>query len=403
MHITSFLRSRSGLGALTCAVLLPLTTPAAPKHGLPADFNRLNIGDAAPDFDLPGIDGRHHTLADFADHPLLMVVFLSNHCPVSHAIEPRLIELADSFGPHGLGVVAINPNHPDAVSITELGYSKYGDSFEEMKPYAEEAGFTFPYLYDGETQSTAKAYGSIATPHVFLFDHERKLRYAGRFDDSRFADADSVTSPDAQHAVEALLGGQSVLTPETRAFGCSTKWKEKIAKVAAIDEAWRREPVTVESIDPAGLATLLTNPTDKLRLFNIWATWCAPCVEEMPGLVRLTRQLGNRKFEVITVSLDTPQQPGPVQRFLESQRMALPKRLRLSVEAEGRATNNYLFAGHPDALGNMIDPDWAGALPYTFMVAPGGEVIHRHPGQFDFATLQNAVLEYLGTTYQPKR
>src|ERR1051325_10434132 len=133
-------------------------------EGLPPDAHVLNIGDAAPDFSLPGIDGKTHSLADFKEAQVLMVVFLSNHCPYSHAAETRLLPLVAEMKTRGLAVVAINPNHPDAVRVDELGYSKYSDSFDEMKIYAKEKGFTFPYLYDGETQATAKAYGCLCTP-----------------------------------------------------------------------------------------------------------------------------------------------------------------------------------------------------------------------------------------------
>jgi peroxiredoxin len=137
---------------------------------LPPDANTLNIGDSAPDFELLGIDGKTHTLADYKSAKLLMVIFLSNHCPYSHAAETRLIPMAKEFKSQGLDVVAINPNNPESVRISELGFSKYNDSYEEMILYAEEAGFPFPYLYDGDHQVAAKAYGSLATPHVFLFD-----------------------------------------------------------------------------------------------------------------------------------------------------------------------------------------------------------------------------------------
>src|SRR5436190_8820287 len=137
---------------------------------LPADAHHLKIGDAAPDFSLKGIDGKSYTLADFKDAPVLMVAFLSNHCPYSHAAETRLLPLAKEFAGKGLAVVAINPNSPEGVAVTELGYSKYNDSFDEMILYAKDQGFTFPYLYDGDTQEIAKAYGCLATPHVFIFD-----------------------------------------------------------------------------------------------------------------------------------------------------------------------------------------------------------------------------------------
>src|SRR6266496_2473652 len=172
------------------------------SDGLPPDARVLKLGDAAPNFRLLGIDGKTYTLADFpaSKAPLLMVVFLSNHCPYSHAAETRLIPLVKEFKSKGLDVVAINPNSPDGIRIDELGYSKYNDSYDEMKLYAKEAGFPFPYLYDGDTQVTAKAYGCLATPHVFLFDRERKLRYVGRVDDSRFEDPKTVKSLDARNA-----------------------------------------------------------------------------------------------------------------------------------------------------------------------------------------------------------
>ena len=176
-----------------CAVITVvfwLTVPLAAED--PPDFQRLKIGDAAPDFKLPGIDDRDWVLADFKDAKVLMVYFTSNHCPVCHAHDPRLITLLKELEGQSIAVVAINPNSGDGLRIDELGYSPYDDSFEDMKPYAKDEGFTFPYLYDGETQATAKKYGCLATPHVFLFDQNRKLRYQGRFDDSRYPDPATV-------------------------------------------------------------------------------------------------------------------------------------------------------------------------------------------------------------------
>ena len=123
---------------------------------LPPDAHHLKIGDAAPDFSLKGVDGKIYSLADFKDAPVLMVVFLSDHCPYSHAAETRLLPLVAEMKPRGLGVVAIMPNNPESMSIGELGYTKYGDSYDDMKLYAKEQGFTFPYLYDGDTQTTSE-------------------------------------------------------------------------------------------------------------------------------------------------------------------------------------------------------------------------------------------------------
>jgi peroxiredoxin len=409
----SFIRLLPTFAALTLATAAfaqtlppPSSRPAAKgsgedlENGLPPDIKRLAIGDAAPDFKLPGIDGRTYTLADFKDAPVLMVVFLSNHCPYSHAAETRLLPLVAEMKSRGLAVVAINPNHPDAVSITELGYSKYNDSFAEMKPYAQEAGFTFPYLYDGETQATAKAYGALATPHVFLFDRERKLRYAGRFDDNRFPGPEGVTSPDTRNALEAMFAGKPVPVPLTRPMGCSTKWISKKAKVNEGDEKWVHEPVTLEGIDAAGVAKLVANGSEKLRLINVWATWCAPCVEEFPELVKLTRQLGNRDFEVITISMDDPKQEARALKFLEDRHAAVPGRLKRSLQREGRTTNNYLYSGGTDALTAALDKEWPGPLPHTILVSPDGKIVYRHNGPLNFDELRTRIFAELGHYYK---
>lgn len=368
--------------------------------GLPPDVRTLKIGDAAPDFALPGIDGKTYTLADFAAAPVLMVAFLSNHCPYSHAAETRLLPMVAELRARGLAVVAINPNHPDAVALAELGYSRFDDSFEDMKGYAAEAGFTFPYLYDGETQATAKAYGALATPHVFVFDRERRLRYAGRYDDSRYA-GPAAEHPDARNAIEALMDGRPVPVELTRPMGCSTKWRTKAAKVAEVDAAWKHEPVTLEGIDAAGVAALVANPTNKLRLINVWATWCAPCIEEFPALVKLTRRLGNRDFEIITLSMDDPKQESRVRKFLQDRHAGLPGRLKRSVQREGRSTNNYLYTDQgQDALVAALDPEWPGPLPHTILVAPGGRIIWRHNGALDVSALTRKIYEELGAYYR---
>lgn len=367
---------------------------------MPSDAHHLKIGDAAPDFSLKGVDGKTYTLADFKDAPVLMVVFLSNHCPYSHAAETRLLPLIAEMKPRGLAVVAINPNSPDAVGVGELGYSKYNDSYDEMKLYAKERGFTFPYLYDGDTQSTAKAYGCLCTPHVFLFDQGRHLRYMGRVDDSRFADPATVKSNDARNAVEALLDGKPVPVEVTKPFGCSTKWLENKPQLAQIEEKWDNTPVSLETIDLAGIQKLAKNDTNKLRLINVWATWCDPCVHEFPGLVSISRRLANRDFELITISVDDPKDEAKGKAFLQKEHAAVPNRVQRSLKAEGRNTNNYLFTGaSPDAMMQALDPSAPGPVPFTVVIAPGGKIVYSHAGEVDLADLQAKLVDTLGPYY----
>ena len=397
---------------LTCGLLSAAQDTGKKKRGadgkvdlaseLPADAKKLRLGDAAPDFKLLGIDGRTQTLADFKAAPLLMVVFLSNHCPYSHAAETRLLPLAREFAGKGLAVVAINPNSPDGIRIDELGYSKYNDSYEEMKLYAKESGFPFPYLYDGDTQVTAKAYGCLATPHVFLFDRERKLRFVGRVDDSRFEDPKTVTSHDARNAIVELLAGKPVTVAETKVVGCSTKWNSKRDDVAQADAKWKAEPVELAPIDAAGVAALAKNTSNRLRLVNVWATWCAPCVAEFPELVSLARRMSNRDFEFVTISLDDPKMQPQAKKFLENQHAVPPARLKRLLVAEGRGPLNFLYTeASTDALVKALDPEWPGPLPHTVLLAPGGKILYRHNGVVNSAELLAKVLDSLGAYYKP--
>lgn len=368
----------------------------------PPGFHKLEIGESAPAFKLKGIDDRDWSLNDFKDSKVLVVYFTSNHCPVCHAQDPRLLTLLKELAGKSVAVVAINPNSGDGLRPDELGYSKYDDSFEDMKLYARDEGFSFPYLYDGDTQSVAKAYGCLATPHVFVFDQDRKLRYQGWLDDSRFPDPATVKRQDARDAITALLEDKPVTVTETRPFGCSTKWLEKRPDVKRDQEQWEKAEVTLENITATGIAQLVKNDTSKYRLFNVWSTTCVPCVKEFPGLVRVSRRMGLRDFELITISTDLPEDYDRALAFLDKHRAALPARLKPSLEKEGRTSNNYLYSEPSmDSLIQALDPDWEGPQPHTVLVAPGGKVIFRHNGEIGEEELLDKVLAVMSNAYQP--
>lgn len=374
------------------SILLSGIFHASAADYTPPDARVLKIGDPAPAFSLLGVDGKTYTLDDFkAD--VLLVIFLSNHCPDSHAVEPRLMAFLKEMQGKSLSVVAINPNNPAGLTIDELGFSKYGDSYEEMKLYAKEQNFPFPYLNDGDTQATAKAYGALATPHMFVFDRERKLRYQGQFDDSRFPDPTTVKTTEGANAVRALLAGLPIPVAVTKPHGCSIKWMEKSAAVHEFNAQWENTPVTLEPIDAAGVAKLARNDSKKYRIVNVWATWCAPCVQEFPGLVSVGWRLSMRPAELITISLDDPKQQAQAQKFLQKNHAGLPSRLTASLKAEGRSTNNYLFTeASSDALIKALDPEWQGPLPHTVVIAPGGEIVYRKTGVLDPHELYGKVL-----------
>ena len=173
----------------------------------------LTLTTEAPPFDLPGVDGRDHSLDEYADAPALAVVWSCNHCPYVQAWEGRMTELQRELGDQGFRLVAISSN--DAESYPE-------DSFEAMQQRAEQQGFIFDYLYD-EDQSALRAYGAERTPEVFLFDRDRKLVYHGAIDDSR--DETEVSQRYLRDAVEAVLAGKEPALRETPAVGCTVKWR----------------------------------------------------------------------------------------------------------------------------------------------------------------------------------
>ncbi len=202
-------------------ISLALGARAASDHPI------LQPGSKAPDFMLPGIDGKTHSLADYASSRVLVIVFTCNHCPIAQVYERRISQLAADYSKRGVAVVAIQPNAPEALRVDELDCSDISDSLDEMKIRAAYKHLDYPYLYDGETQQTARAYGPQATPHVFIFDRERRLKYEGRMDDNYRIER--VKSQDARDAIEAVLAGREVAAAHTGVFGCSTKWKEKEA------------------------------------------------------------------------------------------------------------------------------------------------------------------------------
>lgn len=344
----------------------------------------LALGSPAPNFELPGVDGKMHKLADYSSSPVLVIVFACNHCPISQMYERRIAQLAADYKDRGVAVVAIQPNDPNAIAIDELDSSDVSDSLEEMKIRAQYKHLTYPYLYDGETQSVARAYGPQATPHVFVFDHDRRLRYEGRMDDSYRAEL--VKTHEARDAIDAILAQREVAVKHTGVFGCSTKWKEK---QAARLEALRKiesQPVTLEMATAADLKKLRTNPTGKTLLISFWATWCGSCIHEFADFQDTFRMYSVRDLDLVTVSANMPDEKNTVQRFLEKM----------------HATSRNLLFGSDDtaALQAAFDPDWQSAVPYTVLLAPDGKVLYKKQGSIDILELRRTILAQVVTEYE---
>ena len=359
---------------------------ANPQLVAKQEVQPLAIGATAPDFNLPGVDGKFYTLNDFAEAKVLVVIFTCNHCPTAQAYEQRIKKIAADYQEQGVQLVAISPNSPLGLLYEELGYSDLDDDYGSMILRAEDEQFNFPYLYDGDDEAASLKYGPAATPHAYVFDEKRTLRYIGRIDGSEKPGTGN--AEDIRAAVDAVLTGKTPEVQATKTFGCSTKWGWKTTLKKKVDEEWAAKPVTVASIDEAGIKNLLKNEdSGKLRLVNVWATWCGPCRLEYPEFVVLQRMYGARDFEFISISADKPEKEESVLGFLQEKQSAL---------------TNYLFNKDDKyALVEAIDENWNGALPYTVLVEPGGKVVWSHQGEVDFLELKRVIVnhEMIGRFY----
>jgi len=347
---------------------------AMPKQATPT----LAIGAKAPDFNLPAADGKYYSLKDFALAKVLVVIFTCTHCPTAQAYEDRMKAIVNDYKKKGVAVVAISPNSPISVLLEELGYTDLNDDYENMAVRAKDKDFNFPYLYDGDTHSASVHYGPVATPHAFVFDKERVLKYNGRLD--AIEKPGQANAEDLRAAIDATLAGKEVVTPTTKTFGCSVKWAWNIEYKAKNEKNWESRPVTLEELNTEGIKKLVSNDSDKLRLINVWATWCGPCILEYPDFLELQRMYGARDFEFVSLSADKPDKKDKALKFLQSKHSGV---------------KNYIYSGDDTyKLIEALDPNWNGALPYTLLIEPGGKVIYSLQGSIESLKLKKMIVEH---------
>jgi peroxiredoxin len=342
----------------------------------------LTVGSPLPSFSLPGIDGKTYTDQSFKGAKLLVIVFTCAHCPTAQAYQERIKQLVTDYSPKGVKLVAINPNHPESVRLDELAYSDLSDSFKELKERARDKKFNFLWLDDGPKQELGHKMGPVATPHVFIFDQARKLRFEGRIDDSERESL--ATKHETRDALDALLAGQEPPVTSTRVFGCSVKWADKVVEYAKYKERWAAEPVSLEKADIPILKAIRANQdSGKLRFINVWATWCGPCVSEFDELVEHNLRFRIRQFEMVTISADAPEDEATVKDFLTRKHASM---------------KNYIIpADKKDEYFDALDPAsvWKGELPYTLIVNEKGEVVYREHGSLTFLKMRRAIVPEL--------
>lgn len=364
----------AGLSLQTVSVAFTPNPQELPKQ----EVHRLDIGAELPAFRLPDVDGKWVDSNEFDDAKVLTIVFHCNHCPTAQAYEDRLIQYVEDYADKGVQLVAIMPNSGMGLLLEECGYSDMNDSFAEMKIRAEDKGYNFPYLYDGDDHEVSLKFGPAATPQVYVFDAERKLQYVGRID--AHEKPGTGHAEDLRNATDAVLAGKTPELQETKSFGCSVKWAWKLDWTRKVNADWAAKEVTLGDITIESLQPIISNKTEKLMLINLWATWCAPCVIEYPEFVTTHRMYKDRDFEFISISMD---------------RLSSRKKALAFLDKSESALRNYIFAG-PDKFAFMeaIDADWNGALPYTMLIEPGGKVVWRYQGPVDFLELRKTIVEH---------
>jgi peroxiredoxin len=332
---------------------------------------------------LPGVDGKTHSLADYAASPILVVVFTCNHCPIAQMYEQRIQQLEADYQNRGVALVAIQPNDPKALRIDELDSSDISDTLDEMKIRVAYKNLHYTYLYDGETQSVTRAYGPQATPHVFIFDKERKLRYEGRVDNNYRREL--INSQDARNAIDSLLANRDVPVKKTPVFGCSTKWQEKEAARIESQRKIDEQPVKLEMATAADLKTLRANPAKHMTLVSFWATWCGSCIAEFSDLEDTYQMYKVRDFDLVTVSANMPDEKNSVLKMLEKKHAV---------------SRNLLFASDDTAaLQAAFDPSWQSAVPYTILLDADGKVLYKNLGSVDILELRRTILANLVSDY----
>ena len=369
---------QKAIWSLLALLVLPLSCFAAEHPILP-------LGSPAPDFALPGVDGKIHKLNDYTSSKLLVVVFTCDHCPNAQMYEGRVTQLYNDYKDKGVAVVAISPNDPKAIRIDELDSSDVSDTLEEMKIRVAYKHLPYPYLYDGETEGVSQAYGPQASPHIFIFDQQRKLRYEGAIDDSYRIEF--VKRHYALDAIDLLLADKEVAVKHTGAFGCSTKWSDKEAANVAFMEKLNAQPIALEMVSADSLKSLHTNADGNVRLIQFWSTKCSACLQEFAGIQDIYRMYSDRNFELVVVSMDKPGEKPGVTQWLNK------------MHATSR---NLLFdSDNTAALQKAFDPKWESGpeVPYTILLDADGNVLYQTDTPVDTLKLRRTILANLPSAY----
>jgi len=196
-------------------MILPSLFSAISFRLMAIESKAAEAGARCPEFRLPAVDGKTYARDDFAEAPVLVIMFICNHCPYVRAVEDRLIALGREYGPKGVQFVGVCSN--DAITYPD-------DAFDKLAERWRDKSYGFPYLHD-DSQEVARAFGAVCTPDIYVYDRDRQLAYRGRIDDS-WKEPAKVTRRELAEALDALLAGRRPAAEQKPTLGCSIKWRE---------------------------------------------------------------------------------------------------------------------------------------------------------------------------------
>ncbi len=319
------------------------------------------IGRPAPDFRLKDLNGKLHELKDYRGKTTV-IGFISARCPVSNAYQDRVRALAEEYNQKGVVFIGINSSSDEAL--------------DEIRSHAAASRFKFTILKD-EGSVIADAYAAERTPTVYVVDAEGVLRYQGRIDNSQ--NPRMVRRGDLREALNQILAGKPVSVAETKAMGCLIKRSQNKPRpaLAKVSQIAADEP-EVGLLKPAGYAGLLKQSEGKILIVNFWATWCGPCVAEFPEFVAIDTKYRDRGLRVIGISADeTAEIKTKVVPFLKQQK--------------ARYENFVQDVEDPQDMIDVVNKDWSGTLPATFVYGKAGKPIYTRFGIIDREELVAAI------------
>ena len=332
-----------------------------------------------PPFRLLGADGHIYDSTKFNKSELLAIVFLSNHCPTSQIFQHRIIRLATEYRSKGLSVIAISPNDPEAILPDELSHSALGDTLPEMAVRAQELQYPFPYLYDGKTQEVAKAYGVRVTPHAFLFDKKRKLRYSGRIGDPKNPERED--REELRIAINSLIQGIEPSVVRGLVFGNSIKWTKDRIIAERARERFSRESVYLKSANTRTLQFVRKNNSKQPKLIYVWSILDKNNRQELLQLATIYKIYRKRGLKLFTICVDGNKFSDVAHKLLN--------------ETQSSGTNYICSGTEISPLVDLRAEKGIKTTPFLGLLTPDAKVFYRSTKGLDSLAIKRNIIDVL--------